>query len=161
MFVTQKSYQAPFSVDLGGGMRTYWRAAELAVTQVWFIVTIGHTGVRKRARGSGLNIESTTTLLIAEPNEVVKLFDSPPDTMTILAVRAVIPKFNSIGEDWEMSEVSAIWQYQVDSDDGADEVPIEVIETENGQMLPCYPVEGPIPMERLTLLVKLSKKNST
>lgn len=142
-------------------MRTYWRAAELAVAQVWFIVTIGHTGVRKRASGSGPNIEGTTTLLLAEPNEVVKLFDAQPDTMTILAVRAVIPTFNSIGEDWEMSQVTAIWQYQPYSDDGADEVPVEVIETENGQLLPCYPVEGPIPMERLTLLVKLTNKDGT
>lgn len=160
MFVTQKSYQAPYSVDFGGGMRTYWRAAELAVVRIWFIATVGYTRGRKRDSGARQEIDSTTTYLLAEANEVVKFFDDPPDSLTLLAVQAVIPKFTGVAEDWEMSEVAAIWLYQPESGGETGTFPVEVIETGTGTLFPCFPVDGPILREKLTLLAKIAKRDA-
>lgn len=160
MFVTQKSYQAPYSVDFGGEMRTYWRAAELAVVRIWFIATVGYTRGRKRESGSDQQIDGTTTYLLAEANEVVRFFDNPPDSLTLLAVQAVIPKFTDVSKDWEMSDVAAIWLYQPESEDETGAFPVEVIETGPGNLFPCLPVHRPILREKLTLLAKIAKRDA-
>lgn len=154
MFVTNPSFKAPFSNGMRAVEPTYWRAAEIALMRPWFVVTMGHVASGRRKKTKELSLIGSSVYVVAEAYDVAQMQASPPEGSKLLTVQAVFPTFDNVAPDWRMERAEAIWRTRRSSDPDDGSFIYEVIETNEGRLVPCLPVDEPPKLESLDLVVK-------
>lgn len=154
MFITTPAFKAHFSNGMRAVGTIYWRAAEIALARPWFVVTIGHLADRRRKKTKNHDVIGTATYVVAEAHDVAQMQDSPPEGSIVLNVQAVCPPPDAAAPDWKMERVQAIWRSRPSSDPDASRFIYEVIETIEGRLIPCFPVDTQPSKAALDLVVK-------
>lgn len=114
MFITYEEHKAPFLNFFGDGA-THWKAAELALHRVWFLVSLSQT----ESMDDGEYLQSSRTLLIsniAGVEQFAKL--QVPSPLRLDAVYIVTPSHVNGSQQWKMEVLRAFWKAEEPSTPG-------------------------------------------
>jgi len=113
MFVTYEEYKAPFPSFFGREL-TYWKAAELALHRLWFLVSISEPD-----SDDGDSFPASRTLLISNIADVEQ-FATPQvaSKLQLDAVYIVTPGHVNGSHQWKMEALRAVWRAEEPSAPG-------------------------------------------
>lgn len=106
MFITNDAYKSPVSGLLGDPAVAYWAAAEVALYQSWFLVTISQA----ESIDVGNTFEIARTMLISNIADVEGLAQLRTDGYPRLdSVLIITPSHVNGTGTWKMESLQAVW----------------------------------------------------
>jgi hypothetical protein len=125
MFVTYEEYKAPFPSFFGKEL-TYWKATELALHRLWFLVSISQPDP-----DDSDSFPASRTLLISNIADVEQ-FAKPQaaSQLQLDAVFIVTPGHVNGSRQWKMEALRSVWRAEEPSAPGQ---LAEIYETAEGQ----------------------------
>jgi len=114
MFVTYEEYKAPFPSFFGKEL-TYWKAAELALQRLWFLVSISQPD----SIDDSESFPASRTLLISSIADVEQFAEPQACSQIHLdAVYIVTPGHVNGSHRWKMDALRAVWRAEEPSAPG-------------------------------------------
>lgn len=105
MFITHDFDRSPVHSLLGNTGDTYWHAAELALNQIWFLLSLNQVD-KTESEPCGFR----RTLLLSDENQVKQLVQlNDPDVATVTAVCIITPGHVNGTKQWVMESLARVW----------------------------------------------------
>ena len=114
MFITNNAFKARFHNLLGDPADHFWVAAELALSNPWFLVRFRIT---ETAEGEDA-CPRTRTMLLTDVQDVESMAKNEPDEplLQLESVQIVSPGHLNGTEGWKMEPLTAVWTAEEPSD---------------------------------------------
>lgn len=133
----------------------YWRAVELEFNRPWYIVRVQIQ--LEDAQQVDAEASITSTVLIADVEDVLNLFNSGAKSQKVKGVSALIPEDLSQSNGWVLEQISAIWTSEMPTGKQDGFKKTYFLETECGNRYPVNPMEEvEYESARMTLLQRLT-----
>lgn len=133
----------------------YWRAVELEFNRPWYIVRVQIQ--LEDAQQVDTDASITTTVLVAEVEDVLNMFNTGSKSQKVKGVSVLIPEYLSQSNGWILKQISAIWSTEMPTGKRDSFKKKYYIETDCGNRYPANPMdEVEYESARMTLLQRLT-----
>lgn len=138
MFLTTEAFKHVLFSSLSADGSIYWRAVELALPRLWFIVDLLRDDIDDDASGEE---GGTRSLLVAEIDDVLAL-SQPPDTgrTAIRSVTVILPNHTAGTKTWAIERVLAVWSPSQTKEPSKGVIEPLYLQTETGRIYESIPL---------------------
>lgn len=155
MFITDVTNKQELLSRFSPEGLNYWRAVELEFNRLWYIVRVRNQ--LEDAQQVDVDASITTTVLVAEVEDVLNLCNSSAKSQRVKWVSALIPEYLSQSDGWVMEQISAIWSTEMPTGNRDGFKKSYFIETDCGHRYPTNPADDvEYESARLTLVQRLA-----
>lgn len=155
MFITDVSNRQELLSRFCQEGMNFWRAVEVGFNRPWYIVCV--ETLLEDAQQGDADASITTTVLVAEVEDVLNLFNSDAKSPKVKLVSALIPEYLSHSNGWVLEQISAIWSTKISTGKRGGFKKSYLIETDRGHLYPVNPMdEVEDEAARMTLVQRLN-----
>lgn len=143
MFITNDAHRSASHSLFGAPGEAYWRAAEIALFNPWYLVSILQKEVPDNKVDDDEDAyEARRSILVADIHDLLPLLAiDNGDQTTLESVHVVTPAYMNGSGGWQMDRLVAIWRTKDTVDGEPVDLNVEILETIGGKLYPTFPLE--------------------